>query len=266
MNAVTNILEIILAYKGTGWLVLLYMAALGYLCIREKDAVRRTLFVTMPLVMLVLFLLPPVHALYTKIEDADTYYRVLWLIPMSATMLYAMIRLAFGWDEEGQRSMGFIAVALILSAVLIVLAGHSAYRYENVTKAENRLHLPSQVLTVADTITNDMGELSFVNVAAPPELVWFLRQYDARIRLAYGREMMTENWEYDYRSDVYDAYVAEPMQAADLIRASREALCRYVVVNRSVTMEGDPEAFGLVLVSNVDGYTVYRDPAITEFW
>lgn len=251
-----NILQVLNAYRGEGFLLVLYGISLVFLLIREKEPVRRTLLVYLPLVFLVLFFLPPVHALYTKLEDAATYYRILWLIPMSATMLYAALKVC----EK------HLAAGLAAAILLIALCGRFAYSQEHVVRAQNRLHLPSQVLSVADTITNDMGDASFVKAAAPPELVPFIRQYETRIRLAYGREMITENWDYTFVSGVYEEMIQDQIRAEDLVEATREALCNYVIINQSKELIGDPEDLGLILISRVDGYLVYRDPQITETW
>ena len=58
-----SILQVLNEYRGEGFLLVLYGISLVCLLIREKEPVRRTLLVDLPLVFLVLFFLPPVHAL-----------------------------------------------------------------------------------------------------------------------------------------------------------------------------------------------------------
>ena len=52
-----NILQVLNEYRGEGFLLVLYGISLVYLLIREKEPVRRTLLVDLPLVFLVLFFL-----------------------------------------------------------------------------------------------------------------------------------------------------------------------------------------------------------------
>ncbi len=251
-----SILQVLNEYRGEGFLLILYCLALCYLLIREKEAVRRALLVYLPLIILALFFLPPVHALYVRLEDASTYYRILWLLPMSMSILYAALCL---FEKH-------LKIGLVVTALVLVLCGRLAYTQDQVVRAQNRLHLPPQALSVADTITNDMGDAAFIKAAAPPELVPFIRQYDTRIRLAYGREMFTENWNYTFESSVYEVMIKDEIRAEELVKATRENLCNYVIVNQSKKLAGDPEELGLILISRVDGYLVYRDPQITETW
>ena len=82
-----EIIHVIKEYAGTGWLLVLYLIALVYLLIREKDRRARMMLVYLPLAVIVVFLLPPVYRLYSALEQTDTYYRFLWLIPMSVTII-----------------------------------------------------------------------------------------------------------------------------------------------------------------------------------
>ena len=187
MNPLATI-NIIIQYEGSGFILLLYAAAFVLLLKNETDR------------LCVLFLLPPVHGIYSKIEGSDTYYRLFWLLPAGTTIVYAAVRTF----ADHLRRM------LILMAFLIFLCGSNVYENRNIVKAENRLHIPQAVLDVCNTITNDTGGKPAM-AAMPSELVQFVRQYDTRIMMPYGREMLMPAYA-NYYNAVYAAMARSSWQ------------------------------------------------------
>lgn len=248
MNPLATI-NIIIQYEGSGFILLLYAAAFVLLLKNETDRGNRVLFGYLPLALCVLFLLPPVHGIYSKIEGSDTYYRLFWLLPAGTTIVYAAVRTF----ADHLRRM------LILMAFLIFLCGSNVYENRNIVKAENRLHIPQAVLDVCNTITNDTGGKPAM-AAMPSELVQFVRQYDTRIMMPYGREMLMPAYA-NYYNAVYAAMEqSDPIDAEQLAEAITQYNCRYVVVNRSRQVKGDLSAEGLELVSELDAYQIWRNP------
>ena len=68
-----GILEILNAYNGGKLLLALYLVCLIYLWRYEKSRNQRLLLVWLPLFFLLLFLLPPVCQIYSRIDSARTY-------------------------------------------------------------------------------------------------------------------------------------------------------------------------------------------------
>lgn len=244
----SGVLGTIVAYSGSGLLTVLYVIALVTLFLREDDKANRILFLYLPACFLVLFLLPPVRDLYAKIEGTDTYYRFLWLIPMSVTTCYALIR-------QSSRRLPF---GLAVMAALMLLCGQYTYSNENILPAENRLHLPQVVLDVSDYVLQDAGGQRTM-VAMPPELVQFVRQYDSRILMPYGREMLMPQYA-DYYQSVYDAMNADPVDGKALIEAIREYNCNYLVMAADKMAGVNLSGTGIVYLDTVDGYNIYKDP------
>ena len=81
-------------YTGGRYLAVLFLLALAYLFAAEKDKKRRALFLYMPLSLLLLFFFPIFRKVFVRLMgDGDTYYRVLWLIPMGVITAYGAIKL-----------------------------------------------------------------------------------------------------------------------------------------------------------------------------
>ncbi len=269
----TNIIGVLEQYRGGGFLLLIYAVAFVYLFVKEKDATARALFVYLPLMVFVLFLLPPVYAVYCKVE-ADAYYRLLWLMPMLATVALAAARIT--------RKAGIPGMAVI--AALIIAGGKYTYANVNVLDAENRLHIPQAAIDVCDFILNDhdilmeeagtprtplpefpesilSGDEGFwddrVKAAVPGELVHFTRQYTSRVNMPFGREMMVPQW--PYFNDVYtEMEKAEVIDAEALSEILKETGCGYLVLNAAKPVEGDLADYGYEAIAFLDGYNIFR--------
>jgi hypothetical protein len=244
-----EILNIVSEYEGNGFILLFYAAALILLLYKEKDRAVRIVIGYLPLLILAFFFLPPFYRLYSRAEGADTYYRILWLVPVTITISYTFVRFFAGSLKR----------MLVVLCLLITLAGGFVYSGATAARAQNRLHLPQYVLDICDAIMNDAdGEITMA--AMPADLVPFVRQYDTRILMPYGREMLMPAYRGYYQS-VYDAMEgSEPVDAVQLVQAEREYGCCYVVLSASKPVKGDLEANGLQLMQTIDGYNIYRDP------
>lgn len=239
------------AYMGSGFLLLLFLVALIYLNVTEKSVRKRILMVYVPEVLLVLFFLPFTRKLFgTVMDEGDTYYRLLWLVPMGIITCYALVR-AFG---------SHIRVGLVAGCLLIALLGSVVYRNQNVMKAQNLYHLPQHVIDIVDVIAPAQGEQR-VRAAFPSEMVHFVRQYNTDILLAFGREMVEPQW--DYYHPVYQAMEKpEVIDARELIEATRAQEVTYIILHETRAIDRDLTAVGLEEIDTIAGYRIYRDPVI----
>jgi len=189
---------------------------------------------------------------YVKLFDdgRDTYYRILWMIPMGVVISYAACKLF-----ELHRRVG-----LVLSAIVVIASGSLVYTSSNITKAENVYHLPQTVIDIVDVI-NPPGSANKERAAFPASLVHYVRQYNTNVLMPYGREMVVTQW--DYYNAVYEAMEkAETISREDLIAATRETKCKYIVLHETRAIDGDLTDYGLELVNTIDGYQIYFDDTV----
>lgn len=248
----SGILQIVNEFEGGKLLFLLYLICLGYLLAKERDKSRRILLCYLPLICLVLFFLPPVYRLYGAIEGTRTYYRILWLLPMSATTIYA-----------GLKAMtGNIQMGMVVMCGLFVLSGECVYENENILKAENRLHLPQMILDISDYLMNETGGEETM-AAMPAELVQFVRQYNTKILMPYGRDMQMGS----YYNEVYEAMEQSGSVDADrLCRALETYNCEFLILEEDKEVDGSLEDNGLELLATVDGYRIWHCPYAQNYW
>lgn len=245
-------------YTGLKPLILLFAAAWIYLLVTEKHKGKRLMFVWAPVLILLLFLFPLSRKFFVAAGlDGETYYRVLWTIPMSVITAYAACRLFYRHQRIG----------LVVTSVLIIICGNFVYSSDYISKAENLYHIPDSVVKICD-LMKPSHEDEHVMVVVPEELVYYVRQYDAGIRMPYGREMVASQW--DYYNEVHVAMEeTEEINIKKLIEACRKEYCQYIVLSPTRKVKGDPEKEGLLFLADVDGYRVYKDPvtaAEVESW
>lgn len=240
-------------YTGLKLLLLLSALAWVYLLVTEKNKSIRILLVYAPVIVVALFLFPVSRKGFVAIGlDGETYYRILWTIPLGIIFVYGICRLF-----ERHRRIG-----LIVGAVSIVLCGSYVYKGAYISKAENLYHIPDTVIKICDLIGPE-DESSRVKAVMPGELIHFVRQYDTSITMPYGREMLVNAW--DYYNAVYEAMEKpEVVDMEELLKATREDYCQYIVMAKERRTDKEPVECGLLLLDEIDGYLIYEDPVTME--
>ncbi|MBR5116087.1 MAG: hypothetical protein IK096_03380, partial [Lachnospiraceae bacterium] len=244
-------------YGGSGFLTALYLIALVFLLVKEREKPARILFVYLPLFVLFLFFFPLFRKVYVRLMDGgETQYRILWILPMGMTIARAGCLAATLLPMRGKHLKGKILLdRLLIPAIVaaaIALCGSFVYCNPLVSRAENLYHIPQAAINVADAIAPAEGH---VRAAVPTDLVHFIRQYNTDIVLAYGRDTVA----YGYYNDIYERMDrAEVIDMAGLADALREADVQYLVLREEKAVDRDPAEVGLILIREVDGYRIYE--------
>ena len=151
-------------YGGNGLLLLYFLGALCFLLIFEKKKEIHKLLGAYPAVLLVLFMLPVTPYLYCKVlGDEETFYRFLWLIPVTAVSAYATILLL---SKIKLRVVKLLVAAL--AAAFVAIAGNPGYQSPVMVPAQNAYQLPQEVVDLCDAIVIPGREVECV---FPHELV-----------------------------------------------------------------------------------------------
>ncbi len=248
-------------FFGNPVLPIILLASAIYLVITEKDISKKIILGILPIVMLTGFLLPITKIVYVAAFDdgSDTYYRLLWLIPMYLVIGYAACKLIFSFESKIRQR-----IAIVAALVIVVLSGSLVYLNQYMSVAENMYHIPQYVIDVCDVIL-PKDRTQRVRALFPSELVHFVRQYDTNILMPYGREMLAVQW--DYYNAVYDAYEKpEVINAEALLEATRQAKCLYIVVRTDRKVDVSLVTMGLKLVRTVGDYLIYVDPEVHSWY
>lgn len=236
-------------YSGNGSLTLLFIASLIYLWITEKNKTRKAILVYGSLIILALFLFPPLTSLVTGLGEEEIYYRFLWALPMGPVIAYAAVKCIGSIKKQWMQ-----AGVLVLLAAYIVVGGHLVYKSPQFSKAQNAYQVPDAVVQICDAIEVEGREIMAI---FPHELVQYVRQYSAFIVMPYGYDALVERWglgdelEEEMRKEVSDAQ--------RLSTLARERGCHYIIINQGHVVAGELSDYDYVLMMQAEGYDVYWD-------
>lgn len=248
-------------YVGGKYIIILFLLALLYLLLTEKNKRRRAMFVYMPISVLLLFFFPITRKVFVRLMgEGDTYYRILWLVPMGIVTAYGGVKCA-AWLCE-KKGVWMKRLSLAAMAVAIVVCGKYVYASQYMSKAENAYHLPQKVIDICDVIAPEEGE-ERIWAVFPTDLVYFVRQYDTDIQMLYGREMVEPKWQY---AEPVHTIMNHPttIDVEELLKLTRERYCTYLVFPNNKGVTEDPANFGLELLDTIEGYPIYYDPIAAE--
>jgi len=249
-----TIMTIFKDYGGTGYYTILFVLALIYLGFTEEDKRVRTILVYIPAIMMVLFFLPVFYMLYNQLDEG-TYYRILWLMPMTVVIAYA-----------GCKLIGHhVKLGVLIACIVIVISGTYVYNSPYISKAQNPYHLPQETVEICEMIRPAEGE-ERVWAVFPAEQVHYVRQYTTTIQMPYGRESIEASWDFEYiKNPLYVLLQQEVIPAEELSELSIEYYCNYIILLKSMKVEGDLQEYGIELIGETENYLVYRNTPVA-FW
>lgn len=247
-----TIMSIFKDFGGTGFYSILFLLSLIYLGYTEEDKRVKTMLVYIPAIMLVLFFLPPFYMLYNRLDEG-TYYRILWLMPMTVVIAYA------GCKVIGRH----VKLGVLLGCIVLIISGKYVYSSQHMTPAENAYHLPQETIEICEMIRPAEGE-ERVWALFPAEQVHFVRQYTTTIQLPFGRDNLVESWNREIHP-LYTLLQQEVIPADELSELSIESYCNYIILLKTMKVEGDLEEYGIKLIGETENYYVYRNTPVA-FW
>jgi hypothetical protein len=244
------VVEDIILYNSNSFLIPIFVVALIFLWVVEKDKNIKVVLVYLTALLAVIFVCPLYAMIGMKIDE-DIYYRVLWALPMGVIICYSAIKLMI-------RFKGVVAKGTVFILTVIVFCINGELVYTNTLHFEsvNAYHMPQVVIEVADAVKLDEYK---PKVVFPAELLPFIRQYSAQFYTPYGRNMLEPSW--TFYSELYDAMEGdgETYDISEVARCAKNEYCAMVVLSSAKKMDGSMEDEGYFLVNFVGGYYIYMD-------
>lgn len=242
--------ELVLMFKnyvGNGFAAGLFVIAFVYLLFVEKDRTKRIMLLYTSAVIVLLFFCPLFARGIFRFLDAETYYRILWLMPMTAVIAYAGVRLIAGFSRKWMKG-----AAVLFVCTAIVLTGDYVYDNPNFAPAQNRFHVPQTVALVCDSIIVEGRE---VRAAFPDEMLLYVRQYTANICMPYGRDVQVRRWRNF--NPFYEAMRAEEPDCEKIASMAAEWECHYIIMHETRPGQEAFEKTDYHYVETVAGYRIY---------
>ena len=241
-----EILEIFQGFTGSGFLTILYLLTLLYLWTSEKNPTFRAIFVYGASIIQLLFFVPLFFYGY-QLLDEGTYYRILWVLPMTITIAYASVKILSGYPWG----------SMIVGIVLVAVCGQYVYTNAFITPAQNVYHIPQEVIEVCDMIMPREDEERVTGVF-PDDLIHFVRQYSTEIKMAYGRDYLAPDWIYGDHP-LRKVMNQEEIRISELVRLATEHKCQYIIVERDKEFVGNFEKLMVFKIGKTQNYDIYRN-------
>lgn len=256
MRSMKEIWDIIIIsyrnYIGQGVYFVLFLIALMYIVFVPKEKEKRHLFF-LPVAVLTLLIFNPIAAkIVLKMLEGATYWRMFWLLPMILVIAYVLVQFVHQQDKKNMRYF-----ALAMGIITITICGNWIYTEDNFDGHENAFNLPSQVIWVSDIIAPDEG--GYAKAVAPEKLNYYIRQYNADIKLAYSRDD-AHSYNQGYRGHpIYDQVKNDILDGDLFLKNCLEAKCNYIITDSDWNLSDDKLGeYGYYYIDYVDEYKIYE--------
>lgn len=250
ISVMKTIMEVVALYNNRSFFMPLFLLALLFLWVTERDKGLRTALVYLVTAAAAVFACPLYAWIGMKV-DKDIYYRVMWSLPAGIFVCYSTVKLMARFRTAVSKALVFL-----LAVLAIAMNGDLVYTNTPHFRATNPHHLPQPVIDVADALRQE----NYRPIAVlPAELLPFLRQYTADIFTPYGRNILEPAW--TFHNELYDAMEGDPASydVAEVAGCARDEHCAFVVLSCAKQMQGSMEEQGYFLLDFVQGYYIYMD-------
>ena len=231
-------------YIGSGWYYLLFAAALLFLILKRDDKENRKWLVGYTLLFAAVYIC---HIGYNHGR-----WRMFWILPTSVIVAYVAVSVC----TAGKKKTIQAVCASLLMALIIVtgknpyVGGQAIYQ-----KAVNMQKLPADACQISNLIAAARTEGETALAVMPEDLVGYVRQYDASIRLLYGRRSKSEKPVRKIRRQMRK----EQPKIKKLIRRIRQQGVNYLVFLADEQQDAKIQRNGFEKIGKVGGYSVYKD-------
>ncbi|MCD8103833.1 MAG: hypothetical protein LUF35_02235 [Lachnospiraceae bacterium] len=188
-----------------------------------------------------------------KMIGGLVYWRMFWLLTIPITLAYAGVRLTDCFSRKTVQALTAIA-----AAAAIICSGQFIFTENYFSARMNYFKIPTEAIYVSEVISAhaEKQEIESPKAAVTAYLSVYIRQYDAGIRLAYGRNMV--------KGDVSETKLYQEINSSEpsvkkLAKLVRKAECEYLVLPSSLEMDDALAEYDFEKVDAAGGYTVYFD-------
>ena len=242
-------LKMINSYFGPSKHIWLLAISFIVLLLYQKKMKYSRVIVCFTSVFFMIYLMPIcVKIIITYCIPDNTYWRMIWIVPIPIIISYVF---TYFFCRSKRKYIRFFGI--IIAVLIIILTGYNMYGYSLYKKPENIYKLPQDTLDIADIVHSDGKErgLECLCLMVPNELVSSIRQYDATIKMPYGRDMvktqcgLTPYWENPDEN------------VGVILRSFSETACNYIAWPKSTKVYMQLIDFGLIYIGESNNFYVF---------
>ena len=231
-------------YKGSGAYITLYLIAIIYLFLKEKDKEKRFFFIYFPIGLCLILFNPIFNKIVGKIITPSLYSRVFWTVPLGLTIAYSFVKVVSEIESKNKK----IITTMVLMLIIFV-SGKFIYTFENYTKVGNLYKLPDEHVLVAQLIGAD--ENGYKKALVPETMCAHIRQIEPSINLAYKRNPQ------GYENNKY-VITLNSGNTEEITKLAVENECNYIVMKKEIVITVDFSYFEFEKINETDNYVIYK--------
>ena len=212
-------------------------------------------YIAFPSIIILVFINNPLSIKWiveSGIMIPERFVRVYWLIPFVFIFAYVFSMITT-WKKNQIIKMP-IAVILVL---FIVFMGKYMFTEDVFTPMANLYKIPQDAIDVCELIEEDVSkqgkDIRQIRTVVPSSLESYIRQYDANIKLLYGRNETVGGAEY-----IRELMKENELMVDELTSGCLEFKCYYIVVDKTKPKVGDFESGGYKILGETDNYSIYK--------
>ena len=187
LGIINNCMGLYKQALGEGPYLTLFMCTIMYV-ILDKNVLIKKIFLGHTIVFAFIYWCPvTAYIIGNYCIGYGTYWRMFWILPVTMMIAYVLTKI-FDHADNGIKKI-FLFITIVF---LILDCGSRIYNPNNFQPASNPYKLNQAVVDAADIIRAhaDANGVEDVGVLPADGFVVELRQYDAGIRMPYGRDML----------------------------------------------------------------------------
>ncbi len=238
MLEIDSILKMVQWYFGGNVLLVIAMVALLYW---GKKTEKRKQYIICAMLCFVLLCNDLVFLFVKKAGETKTFYRVLWIIPVTILASYLMIELANQLD-------GIRKGLLIILTIGFVCVNTNPDWFRQITLPENVYQMNNEWIELIDMIDEHSGG-ERVNVVDDYSVLWYGREYNDNLCTLgigdYNLRTILEHTDMSYNPE-------------DVRSAVDEAAADYIIINKTKKFGNESLANAdFELVGSSENYNIY---------
>lgn len=241
-------------FFGSGIYLALFVAALIYLLVKEEEISIKKFLLVFFAVFGVVYVCPATaYVIMEYCIGESVYWRMFWILPLTVMIAYILTK------EIYEPKEGWKKCVMAIGVVLLITQSGSLLYHGTFGERQNGYKLYLDVVLICDAIEEDAKEqgIEKAGLIAANELISQIRQYDAGIRMPYGRNALKNENMSKRAGSIFSIMCNGELNAQALAENAREGGYQYLAYPKELYREEILGA-GYVLIAPAGSFDVYR--------
>lgn len=253
LGIITNCMEMYKQHFADGPYLVLFMCAIIYIFLDHNAWVKK-IFLGHTLLFSFIYWCPvTAYIIAGYCIGTEVYWRMFWLLPVTIFIAYVFTRLFDHANGLIKKILLFVTIV-----VLVIDCGSRIYNATYFQPATNPYKLNQAVVDAADLIRAHADEHNVEDVGVLPAdpFALELREYDAGMRMPYGRDMLRGHNKNKRALEIYFYMNTSEADAEMLKKYAKKGDYQYLIYS-AVVDQSVFEDVGYTLIGDAYGYNIY---------